>query len=73
MLVLNAVLAHAVHAARWIKTARESATSTTEADLFEMNARNQLMLWGPNGTVGPQPNYAQKHWQGLVGQVAASD
>ena len=25
------------------------------------------MMWGPNLTVGPNPTYAQKHWQGLVG------
>ena len=53
---------------RWISTARISSTSSAEADLFEMNARNQLMMWGPNLTVGPNPTYAQKHWQGLVGE-----
>jgi hypothetical protein len=51
----------------WLRDARLAATSPAEADLFEFSARNQLMMWGPSPEVGPNPDYANKHWQGLVG------
>ena len=52
---------------RWLASARASATSAAEADLFEFGARNQLIMWGPTPEVGPNPDYAYKHWSRLVG------
>ena len=52
---------------KWLADARAAATSAHEADLFEFGARNQLMVWGPTPEVGPNQDYAAKHWQGLVG------
>ena len=46
----------------WLADARASATSESEAALFEFGARNQLMMWGPSPEVGPNPDYACKHW-----------
>lgn len=46
----------------WLADARKSATSESEAELFEFGARNQLMMWGPTPEVGPNPDYACKHW-----------
>jgi len=48
---------------RWIRDARSWATSPSEQDLFEFNARNQLTLWGPSGQIN---DYASKQWSGLV-------
>ena len=53
---------------RWLAAARAAATSAAEADIFEFGARNQLMMWGPTPEVGPNPDYACKHWSGLVGR-----
>ena len=53
---------------RWLASARASATSAAEADLFEFDARNQLVMWGPTPEVGPSPDYACMHWSGLVGR-----
>lgn len=46
---------------RWITSARAASSAGVpgEANLFEYNARNQLMMWGPSQTVGPNPDYAQ--------------
>lgn len=52
---------------RWIVAARAAATSPQERALFEFGARNQLMVWGPTPEIGPNADYARKHWQGLVG------
>ncbi|CAO2647564.1 Nn.00g084860.m01.CDS01 [Neocucurbitaria sp. VM-36] len=61
----------------WIESARQwasyypSTTNTTSpantsstADFYEYNARNQLTLWGPGGEIS---DYASKSWGGLVG------
>ena len=48
---------------RWIAAARSWAKDTTEADLFEFNARNQITLWGNNGEID---DYAAKNWGGLA-------
>eukprot|EP01050_Picozoa_sp_SAG11_P011173 SAG11_NODE_1165_length_5621_cov_7.341543_5_plen_249_part_00 len=47
---------------KWLADARASATSESEAVLFEFGARNQLMMWGASPEVGPNPDYACKHW-----------
>ncbi|CAI5790219.1 Uncharacterized protein PODLI_1B009555 [Podarcis lilfordi] len=48
---------------RWLEAARLSATSDQEAVLYDLNARNQLTLWGPNGNI---LDYANKQFGGLV-------
>uniref|UniRef100_A0A8B9V5T2 Alpha-N-acetylglucosaminidase n=1 Tax=Anas zonorhyncha TaxID=75864 RepID=A0A8B9V5T2_9AVES len=48
---------------RWLESARAAATSDREAELYEMNARNQLTLWGPSGNI---LDYANKQLGGLV-------
>nr|XP_033774828.1 alpha-N-acetylglucosaminidase [Geotrypetes seraphini] len=48
---------------RWLEEARTVATSEQEASLYEMNARNQLTLWGPMGNI---LDYANKEFGGLV-------
>ncbi|XP_034992929.2 alpha-N-acetylglucosaminidase [Zootoca vivipara] len=48
---------------RWLEAARLSATSDQEAGLYDLNARNQLTLWGPNGNI---LDYANKQFGGLV-------
>merc|ERR1739838_13008 len=47
----------------WIESARLAATSQEERDIFEMNARMQVTLWGPNGEI---LDYADKHWSSLM-------
>lgn len=47
----------------WIESFKAMATSDAERHLFEMNARNQITLWGPNGEI---VDYATKQWSGLV-------
>ncbi|KAL3444836.1 tim-barrel domain-containing protein [Aspergillus insuetus] len=47
----------------WISKARSWAPSSTIADFYEYNARNQITLWGPNGEIN---DYASKSWGGLV-------
>ncbi|KAI9743082.1 MAG: hypothetical protein M1818_003377 [Claussenomyces sp. TS43310] len=50
----------------WIAKARAWATandSSSMADFYEYNARNQITLWGPDGEVN---DYASKSWGGLV-------
>lgn len=34
-----------------------------EAELYELNARNQITLWGPDGNI---LDYASKEWAGLM-------
>lgn len=48
---------------RWISEATSWATDDKEKRLLEMNARNQITLWGPNGEI---LDYAAKQWQGVV-------
>ncbi|KAH1174423.1 hypothetical protein KIL84_002567 [Mauremys mutica] len=48
---------------RWLEQARAMATSDKEAELYDLNARNQVTLWGPNGNI---LDYANKQLGGLV-------
>uniref|UniRef100_A0A8D2L159 Alpha-N-acetylglucosaminidase n=1 Tax=Varanus komodoensis TaxID=61221 RepID=A0A8D2L159_VARKO len=47
----------------WLEAACTMATSAREADLYDLNARNQLTLWGPSGNI---LDYANKQFGGLV-------
>jgi alpha-N-acetylglucosaminidase len=49
----------------WLDKARAQASnsSSSEADFFEYEARNQITLWGPDGEI---TDYAAKSWGGLV-------
>lgn len=47
----------------WLDRARSLGLDEKEADLYEMNARNQLTLWGPSGEI---LDYASKEWGGLM-------
>ncbi|KAJ7313636.1 hypothetical protein JRQ81_005201 [Phrynocephalus forsythii] len=47
----------------WLEAARNVATSDREAELYDLNARNQLTLWGPSGNI---LDYANKQLGGLV-------
>ncbi|NWX94709.1 ANAG acetylglucosaminidase, partial [Nothoprocta pentlandii] len=46
-----------------LEAARATATSDREAEQYELNARNQLTLWGPSGNI---LDYANKQLGGLV-------
>lgn len=48
---------------RWLKDASKMAVTTQEASLYDMNARNQITLWGPTGNI---LDYANKQFGGLV-------
>ncbi|XP_030625950.1 alpha-N-acetylglucosaminidase [Chanos chanos] len=48
----------------WLERARSLGVDEREAELYDMNARNQLTLWGPDGNI---LDYASKEWAGLVG------
>lgn len=48
---------------RWIEAAKKIKTSDKEAELYDMNARNQLTLWGPKGNI---LDYGNKEWGGLI-------
>uniref|UniRef100_A0AAY5EK90 Alpha-N-acetylglucosaminidase n=1 Tax=Electrophorus electricus TaxID=8005 RepID=A0AAY5EK90_ELEEL len=47
----------------WLEQARSLAVDKQEAQLYEVNARNQITLWGPDGNI---LDYANKQWAGLV-------
>jgi len=47
----------------WIESAKQMGTNDNETALYEMNARNQITLWGPNGEIR---DYACKQWSGLI-------
>ncbi|XP_075223790.1 N-acetyl-alpha-glucosaminidase [Lycorma delicatula] len=47
----------------WIESAKSIATTTSESELYEKNARNQVTMWGPNGEI---KDYANKQWAGLI-------
>jgi alpha-N-acetylglucosaminidase len=49
--------------ADWRAATRAKASSANESRLFDMNARNQVTLWGPDGEI---VDYARKEWSGLV-------
>ncbi len=63
---LDRVLATNVHfmLGPWLAKAKAlPAANTNETALYEMNARNQVTLWGPDGQI---LDYAAKQWSGLV-------
>uniref|UniRef100_A0A674IH72 Alpha-N-acetylglucosaminidase n=2 Tax=Terrapene triunguis TaxID=2587831 RepID=A0A674IH72_9SAUR len=62
---LDALLASDPHflLGRWLEQARAAATSDKEAELYDLNARNQVTLWGPSGNI---LDYANKQLGGLV-------
>ena len=47
----------------WLESAKALGSSEAESALFELNARNQVTLWGPDGQI---MDYAAKQWSGLV-------
>ncbi|TSL82561.1 Alpha-N-acetylglucosaminidase [Bagarius yarrelli] len=47
----------------WLEKARSLGADKQEAELYELNARNQLTLWGPDGNI---LDYASKEWAGLM-------
>lgn len=49
-------------ASAWFKKARSLGADPDEADLYELNARNQITMWGPNGEIS---DYACKQWAEL--------
>ena len=49
--------------ADWRTAARAKASSDNESRQFDMNARNQVTLWGPDGEI---VDYARKEWSGLI-------
>ena len=48
---------------RWIGDARNLGSTEAEKDLFELNARLQVTIWGPGDTLN---DYAAKTWGGLL-------
>ncbi|XP_037025538.1 alpha-N-acetylglucosaminidase [Bradysia coprophila] len=48
---------------KWLEAAKEMATTDAERQLFEINARNQITIWGPKGQI---VDYAMKQWSGMV-------
>ncbi|KAI5624201.1 alpha-N-acetylglucosaminidase isoform X1 [Silurus asotus] len=47
----------------WLERARSMGADEREAELYELNARNQITLWGPDGNI---LDYASKEWAGLT-------
>lgn len=47
----------------WLEQAQSKALNEREAHLYDMNARNQVTLWGPSGEI---LDYANKQWGGLM-------
>lgn len=47
----------------WLEQARSLGMDEQEAELYELNARNQITLWGPDGNI---LDYASKEWAGLM-------
>ncbi|XP_039286739.1 alpha-N-acetylglucosaminidase isoform X2 [Nilaparvata lugens] len=47
----------------WINASKNLSSTAEESANLEMNARNQITLWGPNGEI---KDYAAKQWAGLV-------
>ncbi|XP_017470310.1 PREDICTED: alpha-N-acetylglucosaminidase [Rhagoletis zephyria] len=48
---------------RWLEAAKNLGRKPVEKQLYEMNARNQITGWGPNGQI---LDYATKQWSGVV-------
>ncbi|XP_067625676.1 alpha-N-acetylglucosaminidase isoform X2 [Eurosta solidaginis] len=49
---------------KWLAAAKNMGRRPIEKQLYEMNARNQITAWGPNGQI---LDYATKQWSGVVG------
>ena len=49
---------------KWLKDARECGITDRESDLYEVNARDLITLWGDKNS--PLHEYANKQWSGLV-------
>lgn len=47
----------------WLEAAKNLGRTPVEKQLYEMNARNQITAWGPNGQI---LDYATKQWSGVV-------
>uniref|UniRef100_A0A672S4B0 N-acetyl-alpha-glucosaminidase n=1 Tax=Sinocyclocheilus grahami TaxID=75366 RepID=A0A672S4B0_SINGR len=47
----------------WHEQAQSQSVDEHEAQLYDINARNQITLWGPDGEI---LDYASKEWGGLV-------
>ncbi|KAG1682557.1 Alpha-N-acetylglucosaminidase [Nymphon striatum] len=47
----------------WVRDARSMSNDTKEQMLYEMNAKNQISLWGPKGEI---LDYATKQWSGVL-------
>ncbi|CAH0718991.1 unnamed protein product, partial [Brenthis ino] len=47
---------------KWLNDAKQRASTNEERYLYELNARNQITLWGPNGEIS---DYACKQWAEL--------
>lgn len=47
----------------WLENARSMGLDEKEAQLYDLNARNQITLWGPDGNI---LDYASKEWGGLM-------
>ncbi|KAM9837215.1 alpha-N-acetylglucosaminidase [Aulostomus maculatus] len=47
----------------WLERAKSLALDEKEAQLYDLNARNQITLWGPSGEI---LDYANKEWGGLM-------
>ncbi|KAF7708085.1 alpha-N-acetylglucosaminidase [Silurus meridionalis] len=47
----------------WLERARSMGADEREAEMYELNARNQITLWGPDGNI---LDYASKEWAGLT-------
>lgn len=48
----------------WLQKAKRWASSKSEKNLYEWNARNLITLWGPRNS--PLHDYAQKQWAGML-------
>lgn len=48
---------------QWIESAKNLSINAIESQLYEINARNQITTWGPNGQI---VDYAMKQWAGMV-------
>ncbi|WP_168203812.1 alpha-N-acetylglucosaminidase TIM-barrel domain-containing protein [Humibacter ginsenosidimutans] len=52
----------------WLETARDAASTSTEADVQERDARAIITTWTPaNGSLTDLNDYANREWNGLVG------
>lgn len=49
---------------KWLESAKKLAVATNdEVEVYELNARNQITIWGPTGQVY---DYAMKQWSGMI-------